>query len=153
MRHLETLIPPPLVALVFGGVMWLLASWLPAISFHMPMQKLVGGLIALVGGFIDLAGVITFMRARTSVNPLRPAKASAVVSAGIFGFTRNPMYVGLVFVLSGWLVYLGALSAIVGPIGFVLYIHRFQILPEERVLIAKFGEEYRAYMARVRRWL
>ncbi len=133
--------------------MWLLASWLPVISFDLPVQTLVGGLIALVGGFIDLAGVITFMRARTSVNPLRPDKTSAIVTAGIYGITRNPMYVGLVFVLSGWFVYLGALSAIVGPIGFVLYIHRFQILPEERVLTAKFGNEYRTYMARVRRWL
>ncbi len=153
MRRLETLIPPPLVALVLAGAMWLLASWLPVITFDLPMRTLVGGVIALVGGFIDLAGVITFMRARTSVNPLRPEKASAVVSAGIFGITRNPMYVGLVFVLSGWFAYLGALSAIAGPIGFVLYIHRFQILPEERVLTAKFGDEYRAYMASVRRWL
>jgi len=97
--------------------------------------------------------VVTVMRARTSVNPMRPEKSSAIVSAGIYGITRNPMYVGLVFVLTGWFVYLGAVSAIVGPIGFVLYIQRFQILPEERVLAAKFGDEYRAYMARVRRWL
>ena len=63
------------------------------------------------------------------------------------------MYVGLLFVLAGWFVYLGALSAIAGPIAFVIYIQRFQILPEERTLAAKFGDEYLAYMAKVRRWL
>ncbi|HVP08361.1 MAG TPA: isoprenylcysteine carboxylmethyltransferase family protein [Burkholderiales bacterium] len=141
------------MALLIGGGMWLLATRFPWIGFDFPERRLVAGLIALVGGLIDVTGVVTFLRARTSVNPLRPEKASAVVSAGIFGITRNPMYVGLLFVLTGWFVYLGAWSAIVGPIGFVAYIHRFQILPEERALAAKFGEEYRAYLARVRRWL
>ena len=133
--------------------MWVLADRLAVVSFDFPMRRLVGGLIALVGGVFDAAGVVAVLRARTSVNPMRPEKSSAIVSAGIYGITRNPMYVGLVFVLTGWFVYLGAVSAIVGPIGFVLYIQRFQILPEERVLAAKFGDEYRAYMARVRRWL
>jgi protein-S-isoprenylcysteine O-methyltransferase Ste14 len=152
-QRLETLVPPPLVALLVGGGMWWLAGRFELVAFDFPMRRLVGGLIALAGGMIDVTGLLTFRRARTTVNPIRPDKASAIVSAGIFGFTRNPMYVGLVFVLSGWFVYLGALSAVVGPIAFVLYIQRFQILPEERALAAKFGEEYRAYMARVRRWL
>jgi protein-S-isoprenylcysteine O-methyltransferase Ste14 len=152
-RRLETLIPPPLVALVIGGGMWWLAGRFELAAFDFPMRRLVGGLIALLGGMIDLTGLVTFWRARTTINPIRPDKASAIVSAGIFGITRNPMYVGLAFVLTGWFVFLGALSAIVGPVGFVLYIQRFQILPEERVLTEKFGDEYRAYMARVRRWL
>ena len=133
--------------------MWLLADRLELVAFDFPMRRIAGGLIALAGGLIDVTGVVTFLRARTSVNPMRPAKASAVVSEGIFGLTRNPMYLGLVLVLTGWFVYLGVLSAIAGPISFVLYVHRFQILPEERALAAKFGDEYRAYLARVRRWL
>lgn len=153
MRYLETLIPPPVVALVFGGAMWLLADRFELFAFDFPMRGLVGGLIALAGGIVDVVGVVTFLRARTTVNPLRPDKASAIVSAGIFSLTRNPMYVGLVLVLAGWFVYLGALSAIVGPVAFVLYIQRFQILPEERALTAKFADDYRAYVAKVRRWL
>ena len=153
MHRLETLIPPPLVALLIGTGLWLLAGRMELLAFDFPMRRLLGGLIALVGGMIDVTGVVTVMRARTSVNPLRPDRTSAIVTAGIYGITRNPMYVGLVFVLTGWFVYLGAASTIVGPIAFVLYIQRFQILPEERMLAAKFGEEYRAYMTRVRRWL
>ncbi|MFY9317283.1 MAG: isoprenylcysteine carboxylmethyltransferase family protein [Burkholderiales bacterium] len=153
MRFLETLLPPPVVALVFGGAMWVLADRFELFSFDFPMRRLAGGLIALAGGIVDVISVLTFWRARTTVNPLRPEKASAIVSAGIFGITRNPMYVGLLIVLAGWFIYLGAVSAIAGPIAFVLYIQRFQIIPEERALAAKFGDEYRAYMAKVPRWL
>jgi len=63
------------------------------------------------------------------------------------------MYVGLVFVLNGWCIYLNSPAALVGVAGFILYIHALQILPEERMLITLFGEEYIEYQSRVRRWL
>jgi len=73
--------------------------------------------------------------------------------AGIYRFTRNPMYVGLALVLLGWAALLSSPWALLGPLVFVLYINRFQIAPEERVLSAKFGAAYTEYIARVRRWL
>jgi protein-S-isoprenylcysteine O-methyltransferase Ste14 len=87
------------------------------------------------------------------VNPLHPEATSSLVITGIYRHTRNPMYVGFAAVLLGWAAYLAAPLALLGPLTFVLYITRFQIIPEERALHAKFGPEFAAYQARVRRWI
>ena len=100
----------------------------------------------------DLLGLLAFFRRGTTINPLRPAKASALVTGGIYRITRNPMYVGMAFLLAGWAVWLGALWPFLGPVLFVAYLTRFQILPEERILRGKFAE-FDAYATRVRRWL
>ncbi|MEB0160908.1 isoprenylcysteine carboxylmethyltransferase family protein, partial [Pseudomonas sp. AH2 (2023)] len=91
-------------------------------------------------------------RSRTTVNPLRPDKAAALVSGGVYRVTRNPMYVGMMLLLVAWAVYLDSAWVLAGPVAFVAYITRFQIAPEERVLRAKFAD-FDAYAARVRRWL
>lgn len=96
---------------------------------------------------------IRFRRANTTVNPLKPQAASSLVTAGIYRYTRNPMYLGLLFLLVAWAVLLSSPFALLGPVAFVTYISRFQIVPEERVLAALFGAEYAAYQAGVRRWL
>ena len=153
MPSLELKIHPPVVALGFAAVMWLLAISLPLFTFFPPWRLHLGGGIALLGGLFALAGAIAFRKLRTTVNPLKPAQSSAVVTAGVYKITRNPMYVGLVLVLLGWAIYLGAPLTLLGPIGFAMYVQRFQIIPEERVLLAKFGDQYSAYMAKVRRWL
>jgi protein-S-isoprenylcysteine O-methyltransferase Ste14 len=109
--------------------------------------------IALVGIGFSAAGVLAFRRARTTVNPTTPEKATALVSSGAYRITRNPMYVGLAWVLVAWAVFLSSGWALLGVVAFVLYIGRFQIAPEERALAQLFGSEYAAYRARVRRWL
>lgn len=79
--------------------------------------------------------------------------ASSLVTNGVYRFTRNPMYVGLLLALSGWAAFLSSPSALVYLVAFVLYMNRFQIEPEERVLASRFGADYAAYRTRVRRWL
>ncbi len=116
-------------------------------------QPTVKVLQPLRGGIVSTTGARAFRRVRTTVNPLHPERASSMVTSGIFRFTRNPMYVGIALVLLGFFLAFGALSAILGLPAFVGYITRFQILPEERILEAKFGSAYAAYRARVRRWL
>jgi protein-S-isoprenylcysteine O-methyltransferase Ste14 len=75
------------------------------------------------------------------------------VTSGIYGFTRNPMYLGMLFVLIGWALYLGnALALLLLPV-FIFYMNRFQIEPEERVLTTLFGPEFLEYASRVRRWI
>jgi protein-S-isoprenylcysteine O-methyltransferase Ste14 len=150
---LENRIPPPVVALLVAAGMWALSRWWPLVRFELPSPLLVGFGVALVGGAVSGAGAREFRRAKTTVNPLHPERASAVVTTGIYRCTRNPMYVGAVFVLLGCFLAFGALSAVLGLPAFVLYITRYQIRPEERVLLSKFGKEYADYMARVRRWL
>lgn len=153
MRSLETLVPPPLVAVCTAAGMWCLARWWPLVSFELPWPLLSGFIVACLGGLVSSAGAREFKRARTTVNPLHPERATTVVTTGIYRFTRNPMYVGIVLVLVGWFVAMGGLSAVVGLPLFVGYISRFQIGPEERALAARFGTEYTEYQASVRRWL
>lgn len=153
MRWLEHRIPPPLVFALVGVAMWLVRG----VTVRIPMDALargsVAGLLALVGIALGLAGATAFRRAHTTIDPHRPEAVSALVVGGIYRFTRNPMYLGLATILFGWAVYLAAPLAFIGPVLFALYITRFQIIPEERALAAKFGPAYAAYRQRVRRWL
>ncbi|HET9765032.1 MAG TPA: isoprenylcysteine carboxylmethyltransferase family protein [Casimicrobiaceae bacterium] len=153
MRALELKVPPPAVALLIGAAMWFVSRQPPYLELS-PLVRLVAFVvIALVGGAVALAGDLEFKRARTTINPFKPESSTALVTSGIYRFTRNPMYVGLTLVLLGWAAFLVSAWALLGPVGFVLYIGRFQIEPEERALSAKFGAAYKEYTARVRRWL
>ncbi len=87
------------------------------------------------------------------MNPIKPGAASSLVSSGVYRFTRNPMYLGLSVTLLGWAMFLSNPLALLAVPLFVLYINRFQIDPEERVLSSLFGAEYAAYKEKVRRWL
>ncbi len=87
------------------------------------------------------------------MNPIKPGAASSLVSSGVYRFTRNPMYLGLSVTLLGWAMFLSNPLALLAVPLFVLYINRFQINPEERVLSSLFGAEYAAYKEKVRRWL
>jgi len=153
MKALELKIPPPLVAIIVAGTMWGAALVAPLIEVPTVIRLVVAALIGVVGLGVAVSGAISFRRAQTTTNPMKPEKASSLVTAGIFGFTRNPMYIGLALVLVGWAVFLSSAWALIGPIVFVAYIGRFQIAPEERALSAMFGAAYSAYKAKVRRWL
>lgn len=152
-QKLELKIPPPAVAAVIAGAMWGIALFTPLFTMSAFMRITAAAVIALAGAGISLAGVIAFRRANTTVNPMKPETTSSFVSSGIYKATRNPMYVGVLFVLLGWAVFLSSAWALLGPLAFVLYINRFQIEPEEQVMLDKFGAEYSSYKSRVRRWL
>jgi protein-S-isoprenylcysteine O-methyltransferase Ste14 len=150
---LELRIPPPLVALFLAILMWL--TPVLAGSFSIPLGLRLGVALALfcLGLSIAVSGVVAFRRARTTLNPIKASSASALVSSGVYRFTRNPMYLGLSLELCAWAVFLSnPLALLLLPV-YVLYINRFQIIPEERVLDSLFGAEYLAYKERVRRWL
>lgn len=153
MNALELKIPPPAVALLIAIAMWFAARTGPSIDLPLQLRSVAFGAFALSGGAVALAGDWAFRRARTTINPFRPQNTSALVTSGVYRYTRNPMYVGLLLVVVGWCAFLGSATALVGPIAFVAYITRFQILPEERVLLSKFGASYSDYLTRVRRWL
>jgi protein-S-isoprenylcysteine O-methyltransferase Ste14 len=153
MKALEHRIPPPVLAAGIAAAMWLVASPVPWLTMPEGVRLGVALVIAALGIAFDLSGLLAFRAQRTTVNPMRPHKASALVTHGVYSLTRNPMYVGLALLLLAWAVRLGAPWPLAGPPLFVLYISRFQIGPEERALEALFGDEYRRYAARVRRWL
>ena len=145
---------PPVAALLCVAVpMWLVARLAPALVVDLPGCRAVALAQALAGAAVALAGVAEFRRARTTVNPLRPERASALVASGIFRWTRNPMYLGLAIVLLGWAWYLAHPLAALGVPAFVAWMNRYQIPREERALGQLFGAEFAHYKTRVRRWL
>lgn len=153
MKWLEHRVPPPVVGLVVAALM----AWLAGGPvWHVPggVNGLSVALLVMVGLSFDLAGLMAFRASRTTVNPMRPERTSSLVTRGVYRVTRNPMYVGMAFLLLAWGLYLAHWpSLLLGPAAYVLYLNRFQIAPEERVLRELFGDEYRAYTTRVRRWL
>ena len=152
MRLLELRIPPPAVGLLIAIAMWWAAARLPALVLLASVRVGVAVPLAAVGLAFDLLGLMAFRRSRTTVNPLAPHKTSTLVTGGVYRVTRNPMYVGMVFLLAAWAVCLASPWTLLGPALFIAYITRFQIAPEERVLRERFPE-FAAYAARVRRWL
>lgn len=153
MGSLETRIPPPLVAVAFMVLMGLSSLRLPPLTIPTTPRVALAVVIAMVAVFFSVAGAIAFRRAQTTVNPLHPEKASALVTTGVFNVSRNPMYVALALALLAWTVYLASPVLLLGPLAFIAYINRFQITPEEKALDTLFGSSYAAYKARVRRWL
>ena len=153
MRWLELKVPPLLVWLVFAGVMLGVAHFTPGLSFHVPAKLMLALALVVVGAAVAVAGVVAFRSRHTTVNPLTPGASSSVVSSGVYRISRNPMYLGFLLALAGWALYLSNWVAVVLLAAFVVYMTQFQIKPEERALLAKFGSEFVQYMARVRRWL
>jgi protein-S-isoprenylcysteine O-methyltransferase Ste14 len=152
MKALENRIPPPLVMLIAALAMWAFAPAAPT-SESGALRLAAALLLALCGGILATSGFRAFGRAKTTVNPIKIEEASALVTTGIYRYTRNPMYLGLVALLLALAIYLANPWAALGPVAFILFITRFQIIPEERVLRAKFGAPYEAYREKVRRWL
>jgi len=146
-------LPPLALGVIVAALMWCASSATPAFDFRIPASLLSAASLALLGAVTCLAGVVSFRRAKTTVNPMRPDSTSSLVVSGIYKYTRNPMYLGFLLVLLGWAIFLSNLAAFALLPAFVVYMNHFQIGPEERALGSLFAQEYRAYHARVRRWI
>lgn len=149
---LKLRIPPPVWLLMFGGLMWVMNRVLPVAVLLGPPANRTGWILVAIGAAIIGTAMLQFRGARTTVNPLAPAKASSLVTSGIFGYSRNPMYLGLSVALAGWAVVLGSLGPWLALPLFVVVITKVQIEPEEAVLSVLFDSPYRDYCARVGRW-
>ncbi|MFY4729856.1 methyltransferase family protein [Nitrospira sp. BLG_2] len=149
---LELKVPPLALVFVFGALMWL-ASTYSTFTIALPWRSTFALIFYAVGSAIVLAGVLTFHRMKTTVNPLTPEATTTIVTSGIYRFTRNPMYLGFLLVLVGWAIDRSNLLAFACLPLFVWYMNRFQIIPEERVLGTKFSETFAQYKRSVHRWL
>ena len=146
-------VPPPVQALTFGFLMWLVDRQLPGGQIVFGMQLPVAVAFAVAGVALVVTSMLAFRRASTTVDPFHPDEASNLVVNGVFQFSRNPMYVSLALVLIGWAVWLGSVFNIVVFVFFVSYITIFQIKPEEEALKKVFGESFVQYCSKVRRWI
>lgn len=149
--HLK--IPPAVVMLVCSLLMWGLDR-LVAINWGTVEVRWWGFCIFFaLGAGIGLAGVVAFYRRSTTVDPHQPEKVTTFVQSGVYRLSRNPMYLGLLLILISCAVYLGNPISLVLFFVFVGYMNRFQIKPEELAMRQKFGNKYRDYCNKVRRWI
>ncbi len=153
MRALETRIPPPIVMVLAGAIGWLASRCLPALSLPLPFNKVLVISLATAGIALNLLPKLAFARVSTTVNPLRPASSTCLVTSGIYRYTRNPMYLGHSVILLAWAVFLHNAAAFSTVPVFMLYISRFQIQPEEKHLAVRFPGAYAAFRQRTPRWL
>jgi protein-S-isoprenylcysteine O-methyltransferase Ste14 len=151
---MRTGIPPLVLAGLLAIAMWLVARCLPQGAFDLPFRQAAAAVIGSAALVILALAVRPFRHARTTVDPRRPERASALVTDGVYSLSRNPMYVGMVLALIAWGLWLASVVALLlAPPAFVIYMDRRQIPAEEHALAAAFGEHYAQYTRRVRRWI
>jgi protein-S-isoprenylcysteine O-methyltransferase Ste14 len=144
-------VPPPLifVAGFLAGVAVEVVIPIAALSLALALTA------ALIGAAIWLAldgwAMLRFQRARTSIVPMRPT--TALVTSGPYRVSRNPMYLGMAVLYVALALSLGVIWALVFLPVVILAVDRLAIAREEPYLERKFGDEYREYKRRVRRWL
>ena len=153
MYRLALRIPPVVVVVVFAVLMWHVAQRLTFFSLAFEFDRIISLFLTGCGLILIFLCSIIFFRCRTTLNPLRPELTTALVTSGLYRFSRNPIYVGFVFILLGWGVYLQNPVSLLCVFGFILYMNRFQIEPEEKSLEKKFGDEFKRYKRNVKRWL
>jgi len=149
---MELKVPPALIFLCFGLMMSLLAKFLPIGYFDFFGRLL---LIKILVGFsvtIALLALFQYKKASKSIGSTKSDKASSLVVGGIFKFSRNPIYLSLLLMLLALAVFLGNAFNILIAAGFVGYMNRFQIIPEEKILLNKFGRSFKDYCILTRRW-
>ncbi|MEK6155653.1 isoprenylcysteine carboxylmethyltransferase family protein [Flavobacteriaceae bacterium 3-367] len=145
-------IPPAFIFLFFGLLMYLLKEFFPVGQFEFFGRQYLIKMLTFVAVAIVVVAMVQFFRRRTTVDPMRPSKATSLVTKGIYAYSRNPMYLALLLLLLAWGLWLGNAFNTLIAAGFVSYMNNFQIKPEEKALSQRFGKEYQHYCTQVRRW-
>ena len=137
--------PPPVQLFISALLMWIISIYAVNVRFILKFSNELALFCLIIGGTIIVFGIVAFRKAETTVNPLHPDKASSLVNMGIYQYTRNPMYFGLLLILFSIAIYLQNLASIfVLPI-YIWFISKYQIMPEEEALYKLFGQEYKNY--------
>jgi len=144
--------PPVIVVLLFGLFMYLVAKFLPVGHFDFFGRPYLSKTLLLGAIVISLTALFQFYRIKTTVDPMAPSKTSDLVTKGIYGYSRNPMYLAMLLILLAWGLRLGNAFNTLSAALFVAYMNRFQIAFEEQALSKTFGKKYQQYCLQVRRW-
>ena len=148
---MKTKIPPPIIALICIAINYLSTYLINPVYF--PNIEIIGGLILLFGVITAMLAILLLKKNKTTVNPLRPEETTSLVTTGIYSITRNPMYLGLLFVISSTILFFGSWFGIITLLFFIWYINKYQIISEEEAMQKLFGDKYYDYKQRVRRWI
>ena len=145
--------PPAVQLFISALLMWIISIYADNFRFIFKFNNELALFCLIIGGTIIVFGIVAFRKAETTVTPLHPDKASSLVTRGIYQYTRNPMYFGLLLILFSIGFYLQNLASMfVLPI-YVWFLSKYQIIPEEEALNKLFGQDYINYQDRVRRWI
>ena len=153
LEWLELKNPPLLQVALIALLMIFLSVRFPVVDFYLPYHFWVAGIFIFMGSILSLTGALAFKKVQTTVDPRNPSRTSDLVTNGVYQYSRNPMYLGFLFVLMGFAFWVSNLSAFLLLPVFVLYMNRFQIEPEEKLMQDKFGDAYRDYTRSTRRWI
>ena len=144
-------IPPPIVTFICGITIYYSKSFFN--QFLSYSNNRISIFFLILGLFIFISAVRSFRKQKTTVNPLAPKQASSLVVSGIFEYSRNPMYLGMLIVLLSISFKFNLVGGIVISLFFYLFITKFQIIPEEEAMNELFGDEFIEYSNRTRRWI
>ena len=150
---LDLKVPPVVVFMICLAGIFGCYYVLPEFNFHFAFRTTLSRVVLATGFLSGVLGVVAFKLKKTTVDPTHPEQASSLVTNGIYQYTRNPMYLGLALVLIGALVRIGNPIGLCFLVLFIWYMTRFQIKPEESILVQLFKDEYEAYRQKVRRWI
>ena len=150
---MKLLIPPPVVLAIVAAVMWGVDHVFDAGRITADWRIPVAIALLATSMFLMSVAVATMLRARTTIDPRKPSRATHLVTGGVFRLSRNPIYLADVLLLAALAVWLGQPANAAWLALFVWYIDRFQIRAEEQALRTLFGADYAAWCHRVRRWL
>ena len=144
-------IPPPLIVLVLIISIYFSSTKLDLI--HIPFQLEISFLILSLGILIFINPVLKFIKSKTTINPIQFDKTNKLVTSGIFKYSRNPMYLGMLMIIISTSIFYLNIYSILTPFLFIFWINKFQIQREEVFLAEKFGKEYLSYKNKTRRWI
>ncbi|WED23043.1 isoprenylcysteine carboxylmethyltransferase family protein [Vibrio sp. JC009] len=153
MKILELKIPPVFTFIVWVAAMYWLHSIQSMFVVSLPFVWLVSGGCFVASGIFGLVGLYEFKKFETTVHPMHVHKTKRIVNTGIYRFSRNPMYFGLLLLLIAYGYWQQDLLSLFVSALFVPFMNKFQIMPEEKHLEGRFGDEYVRYMGEVRRWI
>jgi protein-S-isoprenylcysteine O-methyltransferase Ste14 len=142
----------PMAWLVLAAMaIYALDRWFPILQIMGPPIHWIGLLFAVPGVLILLQAGRAFIRAKTGLLPF--SESTTLVTGGLYRFTRNPMYLGMVLFLLGLALFSGSLSSLI-PVGLFTWIIDRQFIRNEEIFLTEiFGVEYLDYKKRVRRWI
>jgi len=144
-------IPPPIVTLISGLAIYFSRNLFPN---HTGLTLDVFSILLLLFGIIIIrTAFVSFKKHQTTINPLNLTKTSSLVNTGIFKYTRNPMYLGMVLILLSIALKFNLYGGLIVILLFFSFITKFQIIPEEKAMESLFEQKYKKYKKTTRRWL
>lgn len=153
LNGLNLKVPPVLVGVVVGCLQWSISNGIPQLAVSVKFQLPLAVFVTLMGFGLTFWDTRAFKKHATTLNPMTPRGASSLVTTGVYRWTRNPMYLGMLIVLVGWSIWLGNIGATASVLVFGAYITQFQIKPEEAILMDLFPNDYHEYCDQTKRWM